>query len=78
MIDVEGAELLVLRGFPWQSVRVEKILCELHPYAWKEFGYNIDDMKQFLISHGYRCFDMYFIEYKIFNTDTYLGPTLFI
>ena len=67
MIDVEGAELLVLRGFPWQSVNVGKIFCELHPYAWKDFGYYEVDMSKFLKSHNYRCFDMYFREYQIFD-----------
>lgn len=75
MIDVEGAELLVLRGFPWQTVKVGKIFCELHPYAWKEFGHNRDEIKKFLMSHGYLCFDMYFQEHELFESDSYIGPT---
>ena len=75
IIDVEGAELPVLRGFAWQSASVDRIFCEMHPYAWKDFAYSNEDMRQFLMSHGYRCFDMYFREHKIFDSDAYVGPT---
>jgi FkbM family methyltransferase len=75
MIDVEGAELPVLRGFPWQTVKVNKIFCELHPYAWKDFGYTGEDLRNFLIEHNYRCFDMYFQEHEVFDSDAYIGPT---
>ena len=78
MIDVEGAELLVLRGFPWQTVKVGRIFCELHPYAWKDFGYNSEDMTDFLISRGYRCLDMYLNEHITFNSEAYIGPSLLI
>lgn len=78
IIDVEGAELPVLNGFPWQSVSVEKIFCELHPYAWKDFNYNSDDMRQFLTEHGLDCFDMYFHKYTDFDNDAYIGSTIFV
>jgi hypothetical protein len=78
VIDVEGAELPVLRGFPWQSIRIDKIFCELHPYAWKSFNYTVEDMKQFLSENNYRCFDMYLYEHKTFNYESYIGPTLFV
>jgi len=78
IIDVEGAELLVLRGFPWESVSVEKIYCELHPYAWKEFHYDGNVFSDFLLKIKYRCFDMYLNEHTTFNLEAYIGPTLFI
>jgi len=78
IIDVEGAELLVLRGFPWQSVCVGKIFCELHPYAWKEFDYEGKDFQKFLSDNVYRCFDMYLNEHVTFYSETYIGPTFFI
>ena len=78
IIDVEGAELLVLRGFPWQSVGVGKLFCELHPYAWEDFNYSGNDIQDFLSEHQYSCFDMYFKEHGIFNTKDYIGPTLFV
>ncbi len=78
IIDVEGAELPVLRSFPWKAVKVDKIFCEMHPYAWKDFGYSGTEMSYFLASHGYRCFDMYFKEHTIFDRDVYIGPTLFV
>jgi hypothetical protein len=78
LIDVEGAELSVLKGHPWQSVPAEKIFCELHPYAWKQFGYTNVDMQDFLSEHNFRCFDMYLQEHKIFTSEAYIGPTLLL
>jgi hypothetical protein len=59
IVDVEGAELPVLNGFPWETVRIEKIFVELHPYAWKDFGYGGDEFRSFLEEKGFRCLDMY-------------------
>lgn len=78
IIDVEGAELPVLKGFPWGVAKVDKIFCELHPYAWEYFHYSGEEMRQFLLAHNYRCFDMYFREHVLFDGDAYIGPTLFI
>jgi len=78
MIDVEGAELRVLQGFPWDTVGLEHIYCELHPYAWKHFGYNGEDVHEFLIKHNYRCLDMYFEEHILFGSDAYIGPCLLL
>jgi FkbM family methyltransferase len=78
IIDVEGAELCVLKGHPWESVKVDNIFCELHPYAWKDFGYSGEDLKDFLRSHNFRCFDMYFREFTSFQANHYIGPTVFL
>jgi len=78
LIDVEGAELSVLKGFPWESVTVEKIFCELHPYAWKNFNYTAEDVRDFLRSKRFACFDMYFKEYRSFEENRYIGPTVFL
>ncbi|MFH1077133.1 MAG: FkbM family methyltransferase [Pseudomonadota bacterium] len=78
IIDVEGAELPVLQSLPWKRMAVDKIFCELHPYAWKDFGYTGDDVRYFLAEHGYRCFDMYFKEHTTFDSDSYIGPILFV
>jgi FkbM family methyltransferase len=77
MIDVEGAELPVLRSFPWSDVKVEKIMCELHPYAWGSFGYSSGDMQYFLRDHKIRCYDMYFQKYDEFPAGSYIGPAYF-
>jgi FkbM family methyltransferase len=78
MIDVEGAELLVLQGFPWEFTKPERIYCEFHPYAWKDFGYTGKDVQKFLMDRGYRCIDMYLKEHEVFDTAMYVGPTLFM
>jgi len=78
IIDVEGAELPVLRSFPWRSASVGRIFCELHPYAWKDFGYDGEGMRVFLLEHKYRCIDMYLNEHTAFGNEGYVGPTEFI
>lgn len=78
IIDVEGAELPVLMGFPWDIVEVKKIFCELHPYAWADFNYRGQELRQFLIDHSFDCFDMYFHKHTKFDKDAYIGPTLFV
>jgi FkbM family methyltransferase len=76
IIDIEGAELLALRGFPWETVGVDKIFCELHPYNWTVFGYTGTDFQKFLEEKNFICFDMYFEHYNVFNEERYIGPAL--
>jgi FkbM family methyltransferase len=76
IIDVEGAELPVLRGFPWGTTGIGRIFCELHPYAWAEFGYCAQDVRDFLRVHSLRCMDMYLTEYNAFADSGYIGPTV--
>jgi len=57
---------------------VDKIFCEMHPYAWKDFGYTEVDVSYFLAKHGYRCFDTYLNEHKTFENNKYIGPTIFV
>ena len=78
LIDVEGAELLVLRGFPWGSVGIGRIYCELHPYVWERFGYGASDFERFLVDHQLRCYDMYLREHSKFEKRAYIGPTLLV
>jgi len=80
LIDVEGAELPVLKGVPWEKVdQTTKIYCEMHPYAWKEFGYGSLEMGGFIREQNYRCFDMYLQEHLEFSEDLYyIGPTLLV
>jgi FkbM family methyltransferase len=78
IIDVEGAELPVLNGFPWGDVGINAIFCELHPYAWRDFGYSGSQMSKFLMEHNYKAIDMYFREHVLFDSDVYIGPTRFL
>jgi FkbM family methyltransferase len=78
LIDVEGAELLVLRGVPWERISIDSIFCELHPYAWKNYGYSKADMIAFLEERHYRAIDMYLQEYSLSSKDRHIGPTIFI
>lgn len=78
LIDVEGAELLVLKGFPWETIQPAMILCELHPYNWALFGYIGKEMTDFLKEHDYRCLDMHLHEHSCFDKPDYIGPCLFL
>jgi FkbM family methyltransferase len=78
IVDVEGAELPVLRGLPWGEITVEKILCELHPYDWQDFSYDDKAFSDFLKDHSLRCFDMYFHEHDMILQKEYIGPTLLV
>jgi hypothetical protein len=51
-IDVEGAELAVLRGARNILATRAIIICELHPYAWATAGYNADDLRALLNAYG--------------------------
>ena len=78
LIDVEGAELPALKGFPWSELPLPRIFCELHPYAWPDFGYSGTDFQHFLSSRQLRCIDMYMTEHVSFTQPDYIGPTVLI
>lgn len=76
LVDVEGAELMVLEGFPWDAMMPSRIFCELHPYNWPDFGYQGSDFSGFLETHNLRCVDMYHTEHAVFGGVDYIGPCL--
>jgi FkbM family methyltransferase len=76
IVDVEGAELPVLRSLEWNTVTIERIYCELHPYAWPSFGYTKEEMFSFLKSRELRALDMFFRELGPQIPDDYIGPAL--
>jgi FkbM family methyltransferase len=45
-IDTEGAEIRILKGAERLLASDAGILCEVHPYAWREFGNTYDELKQ--------------------------------
>jgi FkbM family methyltransferase len=51
-LDVEGAEINALRGAGEILRSKVVILCELHPYAWPEFGTSFDDLLRLIADHG--------------------------
>jgi len=55
-IDVEGAELSVLRGAEWlfQSGAIKKLHLELIPGHLARFGNRPEEVYQFMADHGYR------------------------
>lgn len=51
-IDTEGAEICILRGMPDLLRSEAMVVCELHPYAWREFGVTLDDLKLVVSESG--------------------------
>ena len=51
-IDAEGAEVHVLRGMPKILASKARIVCELHPFAWDEFGVTFQDIENIVIQSG--------------------------
>jgi FkbM family methyltransferase len=51
-IDIEGAELRALHGARSILASDAFIICELHPYAWNDFGYSADDWRALLEHYG--------------------------
>lgn len=51
-IDAEGAEIRILKGAPRVLNGNSGILCELHPYAWEEFGNTFSELKELVHAAG--------------------------
>jgi FkbM family methyltransferase len=51
-IDTEGAEVHVLRGMPKILASKARIVCELHPFAWDEFGVTFQDIENLVVQSG--------------------------
>jgi FkbM family methyltransferase len=53
-IDAEGAEIRILRGAPKLLAGPTRVLLELHPYAWPEFGDTLEDLQKMIAACGRR------------------------
>jgi FkbM family methyltransferase len=53
-IDAEGAEIRILKGAKKILAGNAGILCELHPYAWPEFGNTLAELKALAAAAGRR------------------------
>lgn len=53
-IDTEGAEIRILQGAKTLLASGAVILCELHPYAWSEFGNSLDELMDLLTRYDRR------------------------
>lgn len=51
-IDAEGAEIRVLKGATKILAGSACILCELHPYAWPEFGNTLAELRDLVATYG--------------------------
>jgi FkbM family methyltransferase len=66
-IDAEGAEVRILKGADKLLASTAKILCELHPYAWPEFGNTFAELKSLVAPSGRRI--------RYLDHDTEIGQT---
>jgi len=78
IVDVEGMELDVLRGYAWGDVPCGMILCEMHPCNWAELGVPGEAVAAFLKQRGLRCVDVYWQEHARFDGQEYIGPCLLL
>jgi FkbM family methyltransferase len=53
-IDAEGAEIRILKGAKQILSSNANIVCELHPYAWREFGNTLAELKDLAAAAGRR------------------------
>ena len=52
-IDTEGAEVAILKGAArFLAESQATVMCELHPYAWPEFGVTFDDLLRIVHDAG--------------------------
>lgn len=52
-IDVEGFELNVLRGVPWDRLQPEVVECEFEDRKTTSLGYTYHDLAEYLVRKGY-------------------------
>jgi len=58
-IDVEGAEMKVLKGMEGiMKVKAPKLFVEIHPKKMTNFKYSVQDLVSFLIDTGYQVFEI--------------------
>ncbi len=55
-IDTEGYDLFVLRGFPWEKMKPDVVLCEFEDAKTRPLGYDYRQMGDFLVAQGYQVF----------------------
>jgi FkbM family methyltransferase len=53
-IDAEGAEIRILKGAKRILLSNADFVCELHPYAWPEFGNTLAELKDLATAAGRR------------------------
>jgi FkbM family methyltransferase len=53
-IDAEGAEIRILKGAKQVLASDAGVVCELHPYAWPEFGNTLAELKDLAAAVGRR------------------------
>jgi FkbM family methyltransferase len=51
-IDAEGAEIRILKGAKQVLTSNADVVCELHPYAWPEFGNTFAELKILVAAAG--------------------------
>ncbi len=55
-IDTEGHDLFVLKGFPWDRIKPDIILCEFEDSKTQSLGYDYRALGDYLVGRGYTVF----------------------
>ncbi len=59
-VDTEGYDLMVLRGFPWDRIKPELVMCEFEDNKTSLLGYTTHELGEFLYDQNY---DVYMSEW---------------
>jgi FkbM family methyltransferase len=52
-IDTEGFDLMVLKGFPWETMKPDVVECEFEDSKTVPLGYDFHDLAKFLMAKGF-------------------------
>jgi len=55
-VDTEGNDLFVLKGFPWERLNPDIILCEFESRRTIGLGYTAEELAQFLLEKNYTVY----------------------
>ena len=67
-LDIEGAELPVLKTLPWNKISMTLLTVEIN-HAGIVFPGTREDIQKFLSSHGYPFIDSVSVDDIFFNKD---------
>jgi len=73
-IDAEGAEIRIVKGAPELLAGNAEIVCELHPYAWEEFGNSFEELMVLVRNAGRRM--RYLDQHTEIGSDVKYGTVL--
>ena len=66
-IDVEGHDLMVLQGFPWDTIQPKVVMCEFGNDKTELLDYTYEDLAEFMLNLGYKVIVSEWVEAEYIN-----------